>query len=743
MFLSAAAMFIGIGLSALSDKKTILTNNKQLEYGEIAHVVAARLEAYLVSLKQDVRLLADIPPLNAYLNSEPGSETNKLALEQVQSAFMNFSEKRGVYYQIRYLDENGQEIVRVDKITGEPFVVSGEKLQNKKDRYYFSDAIMAEPDVIYVSPLDLNIEGKEIENRGTAEDPQYVPVLRAAMKVFSQDGKERGIVITNIYAEEMLSRLDAKNYGTDAKLFLVDKDGHYLYNPFEKSKEFAFMFNRQDSLPVEHPSIWSGIQTASGISGSFYDENNSSQIAIYHKLYPTNQSNADEDIKFGSFVNKPSVDQDNQYYWTIFTLLDSNSLNNLGNAGSYKTLYGLIVSALSVMIIGYYSSQKIAANTQKLISDQEKFKLAVESTYDHVVITDPDGIVLYANKSVERITGFQINEILGKKAGSKELWGGLMPLETYQLMWKTIKTDKKPFISEVTNKRKNGEQYTAQATINPVLGRGGEVIFFVGVERDITHEKEVDKVKTEFVSLASHQLRTPLSAINWYAEMLLNGDAGKLSTDQQDFVQEIYKGNQRMVNLVNSLLNVSRLELGTFAVETTNVDLKQLIQEELKELQPKIAAAQHTVNAAISPDVPTIKADGNLLGMVVQNLLSNAVKYTPNKGQIEVTLRNVKAHEVVGKYPSQEDSILFSVKDNGYGIPASQQDRIFTKLFRADNIAEKDVEGTGLGLYIVKEIVELAEGQIWFESAENQGTNFLVLIPTKGMKPKTGTKKLS
>lgn len=363
-----------------------------------------------------------------------------------------------------------------------------------------------------------------------------------------------------------------------------------------------------------------------------------------------------------------------------------------------------------------------------LAKDLEKFKLALDNASDHVVITDADGITLYCNSGVQRITGYTREEAIGKKAGT--LWAQPMPKEFYTKLWQTIKIDKKPYDGSLKNKRKNGEIYDAQITISPVLNDKGEVEFFIGIERDITHEKMVDQAKTEFVSLASHQLRTPLSSVNWYAEMLLAGDGGKLNDEQTTFVKEIYTGNQRMVALVNSLLNVSRLELGTFAVEPEPTDVVQMAADVIKELQPSIISKKLKVNFEHADGIPIIQADPKLFRIVFQNLLSNSVKYTPEEGSVSL------------KINKSAKNLLIEVSDTGYGIPKSEQSKIFQKLFRAENVREKDTEGTGLGLYIVKSIIDHAEGKITFKSAENKGTTFNLEIPLSGMKKKEGAKKL-
>ncbi|MCR4279306.1 MAG: PAS domain S-box protein, partial [Candidatus Zambryskibacteria bacterium] len=193
-----------------------------------------------------------------------------------------------------------------------------------------------------------------------------------------------------------------------------------------------------------------------------------------------------------------------------------------------------------------------------LANELKKFKLALDNTSDQVVITDSEGVVMYANAAVVKITGYTPEEAIGKKSGV--LWKSPMPTEYYQNMWHTIKEEKKTFIGEIQNKRKSGELYIAMLTISPVLDTEGNVIFFVGVERDITKEREVDKAKDEFISLASHQMRTPLTAINWYTEMLLHGDAGELNAKQGDYFKEIHAAGQQMNDIIKSFLHILRLE---------------------------------------------------------------------------------------------------------------------------------------------------------------------------------------
>lgn len=368
----------------------------------------------------------------------------------------------------------------------------------------------------------------------------------------------------------------------------------------------------------------------------------------------------------------------------------------------------------------------ILSDVENVAVDLEKFKMAVENASDHIVITDAEGLIIYANKAVESITGFSRYSCIGKKAGNKELWGGQMTLDFYKKLWKTIKIDKKVFDGEVNNIKKSGQKYVAKISVSPVLNNKGEVMYFVGIERDITREKDVDQGKTDFIYLTSHQLRTPLSAMKWFCEMLLAGDAGKLNKDQTEFVTNISLSNMRMIDLVNSLLNISRIESGRIIVDSIPTDLGVLIQDVLTELDNKIKEKKQKVVVNIFEDLPKINIDPKLIREVYKNLLSNANKYTQEGGEI-----------IVG-VTKQDEEIISQISDNGFGIPVQGQSKIFERFYRAENILKLETEGTGLGLYLAKAIVESSKGKIWFKSEEGKGTSFWFTLPTSGVKAHDG-----
>jgi len=247
----------------------------------------------------------------------------------------------------------------------------------------------------------------------------------------------------------------------------------------------------------------------------------------------------------------------------------------------------------------------------------------------------------------------------------------------------------------------------------------------------VTREREIDKIKTEFISLASHQLRTPLTSIRWFTEMLLSTDVGKINKQQREFLESSYQSTIRMNDLVNALLNISRIESARLAVTPEPTDPVLLSKEILNNLKPLAAEKKHQITFTKPKGLPLVKTDPKLLKEILSNLLSNSIKYTPEKGKINLTI-SVKG-----------PNVLFQVKDNGLGIPKVQQNRVFNKFFRGENIVKIDTKGTGLGLYIVKKLVETLQGKVWFESEENKGTTFSFTIPHAGIKKQKGEKTLA
>ncbi len=348
-------------------------------------------------------------------------------------------------------------------------------------------------------------------------------------------------------------------------------------------------------------------------------------------------------------------------------------------------------------------------------SETQKFAKAAESSADGVVITDIDGRITYVNTAWTLLTGYAKEDAIGQPLIS--LHGGSTSPDVLAKVDGALRAKLAFKTEEMIHRRKDGREYNAEIEMIPIVDEESAAVqYYVYTERDISKRKEIDRAKSEFVSLASHQLRTPMLSMRWYTEMMLSGDTGVLTEKQREYVGKIYNGTQALVELVQLFLDVSKIEMGALQIQPTPLRAEVIIDSVLEELQPHMDKKMLHVekNITLKQEITT---DARLLRIVIQNLISNAVKYTGEKGTITIDIQK-SGHNVV-----------FSVGDTGCGIPTEEQHLIFSKMFRAHNAAKAAAHGFGLGLYMVKSIVESLGGSISFVSVLDRGTTFTFILP--------------
>jgi PAS domain S-box-containing protein len=374
------------------------------------------------------------------------------------------------------------------------------------------------------------------------------------------------------------------------------------------------------------------------------------------------------------------------------------------------------------------TQEELSKRNRELAESKAKNEAMLENIGDGIIGINDGGEIIYVNKQAKTLLGLSEAELKGK-----------MFIHAVSLVDENngrISPEKRPIRTALLSKKKvvsrdlfyvakDGSKFPVAITATPVV-LYGQVIGGVNVFRDVTKEYEIDKMKTEFISLASHQLRTPLSAMKWFAEMLIDGEVGPLNKEQLELVNNVYQSNERMIDLVNALLNISRIESGRIVIEPKLTDLKALVEEVIVELKPKIEEKKLHLAISVHSSLPKVNIDPKLVRHVYMNLLTNATKYTPSGGEVAVVISK-SGNEVISQ-----------ITDNGYGIPKNQQNRVFTKFFRAQNVAKAVTDGTGLGLYLTKAIVDSSGGKIWFESEENKGTTFWFVLPLSGSQQKEG-----
>lgn len=242
-----------------------------------------------------------------------------------------------------------------------------------------------------------------------------------------------------------------------------------------------------------------------------------------------------------------------------------------------------------------------------------------------------------------------------------------------------------------------------------------------------TNEKlrALDEAKDEFISMASHQLRTPLTSVKGYVSMVLEGDTGQIKADQRKLLQQAFDSSQRMVYLIADLLNVSRLRTGKFVIENRQTNLADVVSGEVGQLKE----TAHNKNIKLTYEKPSkfpaMMLDETKIRQVVMNFLDNAIYYTPSGGEITVSLKK------------DGDSIEYQVTDTGVGVPKSEQHHLFTKFYRAGNARKMRPDGTGLGLYMAQKVVVAQGGAVIFESEEGKGSTFGFRFPLKTVSAKT------
>ncbi len=357
-------------------------------------------------------------------------------------------------------------------------------------------------------------------------------------------------------------------------------------------------------------------------------------------------------------------------------------------------------------------SQQVEASRQQAI---------LEAVADGVLVTDPDNKITFINSSTERILNLQGEQVRGQPL---ENFVGLFG-KAAQAWMETIHT-----WSENPASYQAGETYAEQLTLEngrvvlvhlaPVIWRN-EFLGTVSIFRDITHEVEVDRLKSEFVATVSHELRTPMTSIKGYVDILLMGAAGALNETQTHFLEIVRANTDRLSILVNDLLDISRIEAGRITLSMQPLDLRQIAEDILADVLRRSQEENRPMGLSLDapPDLPLVRGDEERVRQILDNLVDNAYHYTPANGQIHIHIHQ------------EGDEVQVDVQDNGIGIDLADQERIFDRFFRGEHPLVLETPGTGLGLSIVQQLVEMHQGRIWMTSKgiPGEGSTFSFTLP--------------
>ncbi len=348
----------------------------------------------------------------------------------------------------------------------------------------------------------------------------------------------------------------------------------------------------------------------------------------------------------------------------------------------------------------------------KLSDEQEKMRAVVNSIAEGLVFLDKRGRIVHLNPAAEELLGMR-GEDVGREIESAVEDPTLKQLfESCQLSTHQRKT-----IAHEVPVKTRGRERILKVLASPVISEEGILLGTVYVFDDITREKEIDKMKSDFVSLVSHELRTPLTTIQLGISLILDGKAGPINDRQRSSLEKVDRQAKRLTRLINDLLDLSRIESGRVRMKREPISLLDIAVSRMEEIRPQAEAKGVSMDLQVKGDIPMTVGDEERIGQVITNLLSNAVKFTPPGGTVTVRLT------------PHERMILTEVIDTGPGIPPEQRDKVFDKFYQLSDVHTRQQGGSGLGLSIAKSIVEAHNGRIWVESEEGKGSNFKFLLP--------------
>ncbi len=387
----------------------------------------------------------------------------------------------------------------------------------------------------------------------------------------------------------------------------------------------------------------------------------------------------------------------------------------------YKLPTGELVATFENVTEKMKAGEDLRKSVAQVIAERDKIDTIVQSIADAVFVVDKEDKIILFNEAAADITGVAAAEAIGKKCDDIFSFVSGEPEKRADAFIRAAHETGVPASAsgDVVLVSKDGRRIPVSPSASPLKsaeGVAGAVVVF----RDVTAEREADKVKAEFASITSRQIRTPLADIRWYLDLLLKGKAGEVPMKAKEHIEQINAMNERMIRITDELLAVTKRETGPGAAKTTDsVDVTEILRGVINENIDLIRGNRVSVELCEAlPKKLYLRVDPKAIRAIFRHLVSNALKYSKPSGKVEICFDG-----------SRKDALLFSIKDYGYGIPARQQSRVFERFFRADNVLTKFPEGTGLGLAGAKSTVEALGGKIWYTSIENVGTTFYFTLP--------------
>jgi PAS domain S-box-containing protein len=633
--------------------------------------------------------------------------------QALAKSFLGVAKERQLYDQIRYIDNTGMEIIRVNFNAGAPDIVPEEQLQNKANRYYFEESLKLEQGQLYISPFDLNKE------RGEIEVP-FKPMLRIGTPVFDSLGQKQGVIILNYLGARLIERFDVALLRSAGDAMFMNNDGHLFRSPI-RSDEWGFMTGNENIFKKNSSEIWRKLSSV-----------HQGQIHTSTGLYTF--TTIDPSARVSRSIDHQN--DNNISSWKILTHVPSAIINPRKPWKDHPSLVSMfaVLMILSALACAYITIARLnkQRTQQALLESEERYRQIAEISSDWVWEMDKYLRISYLSPAFEKMTGVDPSYLIGKTRPeltrpeelSKESWKNhLADLES--------RNEFKNFPLKFFDPKGNIRHFSVSGVpIRDLVGRFegyrgtcSDVTQMVTAENllKITTERaeSANRAKSDFLASMSHELRTPLNSIIGFSQMLKDETFGAVgSKNNQDYVEIINSAGIHLHRLIGDILDLSKIEAGEYELTTAIIDIPGIFDECRTMLGERADKKQVSLSVHHPDECPSVIADELKLKQIILNLLSNAIKFTPSGGKVEMQAS-------IGK----KGGMILKVTDTGIGISPEDVPRVTNPFEQTGNVMTRQQEGTGLGLALAKSLAELHDGSLKIESSLGKGTSVILSLP--------------
>jgi len=633
-------------------------------------------------------------------------------------AQMSWSEKRVVlkslletsedFVTISIVDSKGEEIIKVYN----PEFETKPRLLNLRQDKLFIKALGGSPDISSLYYV--------------GDDPR----LNIAYPMVGEQ-----VIYIVVTLKELWHKIYSTIIGRTGFAFLVNKEGKIIAHP---QKEKAKNFEDATRLAIVQ-EVLSGKTLG---SKEFTDEMGVEMVGAYAPVKRLGWGMIVQQAKDDAYISAIKMKQ-NAILWIIVSIFGAALVGLLTARGLSRPILNLIVGAEKIaegdfthkVVVKTHDELLTLADTfnfmtqklkeyndlqiDRIITEKTKTEAVIYSIADGIVMTDFSGRIMLMNRRAREML-----QVSGEEVLDKNLMDYIGDQRIAHSLREIIEEKEKTVVKEIDFSQGPYRKFIKTGT-NIVKTEKGKNLGVVTVLHDITLEKEIEKMKEDFIHSITHDLRSPMTSIRGFVEVLLDGSAGEINEEQRDFLKIIDVSSQKLLGMINNILDVAKLETGRMKLTLTDFDSKETIERVIKIMEPQAVKSGVKLSTRGFDSVPKIRADSDLMERVIMNLVSNAIKFTPSEGRVDIIGQDLP------------DRIQITVADTGRGIPPDYLDKVFDK-FQQVGIGNGEKRGSGLGLTIAKYGVETHLGKIWVESEMGKGSRFSFWLPKNLVKNEKG-----